>query len=148
MPFYAWKEVQIQIKIFNVVLVRNSCIINKSKTRRPQLLHILENAITETSPLICQRVKIGLKKNVREQEQNTSITSQAQKRREKTLNSILDISKDPLLIRIDKSIMQIPFISIIITHEFEISKAAPPAWCPKAFSRVRGVLAISISGDI
>ena len=42
--------------------------------------------------------------------------------------------------------MQIPFISIIITHELEISKAA--AWCPKAaFSaKKKGVQPISISG--
>ena len=40
--------------------------------------------------------------------------------------------------------MQIPFISIIITHELEISKAA--AWCPKAaFSPKKGVQPISIS---
>ena len=43
--------------------------------------------------------------------------------------------------------MQIPFISIIITHELEISKAA--AWCPKAaFSaKKKGVQPISISGS-
>lgn len=112
----------------------NNAILCKTPTVR------FLNAITETRapPLICQQVK-GLKK---------SEHTKYEYHETLMLNSILDILKTLFfIVRIDKSIMQIPFISIIITHEFEISKAAAAnAWCPKAFSaKKKGVQPISIS---